>query len=206
MNRSHGVLRAALSAALLIGAGKSPAADGGAPAHRIIPIAPMHQDVEVLSGDPEKPGEPFVIRIREVAGTTVPPHSHPVDEHITVVSGTWYFAIGDEFDPKALREMPVGSYAFAPKGSTMFAASPEAAIVQVHGIGPFHIHWKHGFRDLENPKDAASFRFRVNAPVRGKRGPGIVRRGWASGTIIQYEVEQPDGTLFMENEADLAAR
>ena len=35
---------------------------------RIIPIRPMSQDVEVLYGDPEAVGEPFVMRIRELAG------------------------------------------------------------------------------------------------------------------------------------------
>ena len=59
------------------------------------------------------------MRIRELPGAIVPPHSHPVDEHITVVEGTWYFALGDEFKPEALQELKVGSYAFAPMGSSM---------------------------------------------------------------------------------------
>src|ERR1043165_9077580 len=101
--------------------------------HRIIPIKPMTEDVEVLYGDPEKVGEPFVIRIRELAGGIIPPHRHPVDENITVVQGTLYFGGGDKFDRKAMKEMKVGSYAFIPKGSTMFGYTPEAAIVQVHG-------------------------------------------------------------------------
>jgi quercetin dioxygenase-like cupin family protein len=52
---------------------------------RIIPLKSMADDVEILYGDPELPGEPFVMRIRELPGTIVPPHSHPVDENITVV-------------------------------------------------------------------------------------------------------------------------
>ena len=60
--------------------------------HRIIPIRPMSQDVEVLYGDPEAVGEPFVMRIRELQGGIIPPHKHPVDEHITVLQGTLYFA------------------------------------------------------------------------------------------------------------------
>jgi len=65
--------------------------------HRIIPLQAMAGDVEILYGDPEVPGEPFVMRIRELPGAIVPPHSHPVDEHITVVQGTWFFALGEEF-------------------------------------------------------------------------------------------------------------
>jgi hypothetical protein len=65
--------------------------------HRIIPLQAMAGDVEILYGDPEVPGEPFVMRIRELPGAIVPPHSHPVDEHITLVQGTWFFALGEEF-------------------------------------------------------------------------------------------------------------
>lgn len=36
--------------------------------HRIIPIRAMSEDVEVLSGDPEAVGQPFVMRIRELVG------------------------------------------------------------------------------------------------------------------------------------------
>ena len=55
---------------------------------RIIPIKVMSEDVEILYGDPEKVGEPFVMRIRELPGGIIPPHRHPVDENITVVKGT----------------------------------------------------------------------------------------------------------------------
>src|SRR4028119_1589021 len=99
--------------------------------HRIIPIRPMTQDVEILYGGPEAAGEPFVMRIRELPGTIIPPHKHPVDEHITVVEGTLYFAVSDKFDRTVLKEMKTGSYAFIPKGSTMFGYTPDAAIVQV---------------------------------------------------------------------------
>ena len=39
---------------------------------RIIPIKVMSQDVEILYGDPEKVGEPFVMRIRELPGGIIP--------------------------------------------------------------------------------------------------------------------------------------
>ena len=84
------------------------------------------------------------MRIRELPGGIIPPHKHPVDENITVLQGTLYFAVGEKFDRGAMKELKAGSYAFIPKGSTMFGWTPEAAIVQVHGVGPFHIHWRAG--------------------------------------------------------------
>ena len=100
----------------------------------IVPLHAMSGDVEILSGDPDKAGEPFVMRINELPGTKIPLHSHPVDENITVVQGTWYFAVADKWDRAALTPLRAGDYAFAPKGSTMFAYCPDGAIVQVHGI------------------------------------------------------------------------
>src|SRR5688500_7165050 len=75
---------------------------------RIIPLQAMSEDVEILFGDPETVGEPFVMRIRELPGGVIPPHRHPVDEHITVVQGTIYFGIGDKFDRTALQEIKAG--------------------------------------------------------------------------------------------------
>ena len=166
----------------------------------------MSGDVEILNGDPEKAGEPFVMRIRELPGTRIPLHSHPVDENITVVEGTWYFAVGDTWDRAALTPLKPGDYAFAPKGSTMFGYCPDGAVVQVHGVGPFLIHWKHGVVSLEDPAAAATFSFRKGEIVDGPRGRGIIREGYASGEIIQYEIEKEDGSRFMENQEELKAR
>jgi quercetin dioxygenase-like cupin family protein len=163
----------------------------------------MSDDVEILLGHPDSVGQPFVMRIRELPGTVVPPHSHPVDEHITVVSGTWYFGVGERFDSTSLRELPTGTYAFAPAGTTMFAASPGPAIVQIHGIGPFHIHWRDGVRRSDEPGADSIFRFRAGQSVAGPLGPGRVVMGYASGAIIQYEIERQDRQRYMAHQRDL---
>ncbi|MFZ0061554.1 MAG: cupin domain-containing protein [Pyrinomonadaceae bacterium] len=181
----------------------------GTRAHRVIPIAPMSQDVEILYGDPEKVGEPFVMRIRELPGGVIPPHRHPVDEHITVVQGTLYFGVGEKFDYAAMKELKAGSYAFIPKGSTMFGYTPEAAVVQVHGIGPFHIHWRAGvhWRDslktLDDADAASVFKFKKGERVVAKRGRGRIRQGYDSGELIGYEIEGEAGTLFIALEDEL---
>ena len=175
--------------------------------HRIIPLKSMAGDVEILYGNPEVSGEPFVMRIRELPGGIVPPHSHPVDENITVVQGTWYFALGEEYRPEALQELKTGSYAFAPKGSSMFAYSPTGAIVQVHGVGPFRIHWHAGLHTLDDADAKSVFRFARGARVLAKGGQGgRVAEGYASGKIVQYEIEGPDGERFMASEHELQSQ
>ena len=182
---------------------------------RIIPLGPM-SDVQVLFGDPEKAGEPFVIRIRELPGTLIPPHSHPVDEHITVVQGSFLFGMGEKWDLVGVQVLQPGAYAFAPAGSTMYGGSPEGAIVQVHGIGPFHIRWRNGLHTLDDADAAAHFRYRRGDRVRARladpfarRGstptiiPGVIQHGYGSGDIIQYEVRPDTGGAFMASERDI---
>jgi quercetin dioxygenase-like cupin family protein len=173
---------------------------------RVVPLREMSGDVEILYGDPEATGQPFVMRIRELPGTVVPPHSHPVDEHITVLKGTWYFGLGERFDPAGLRELKTGTYAFAPKGSWMFGYAPDEAIVQVHGVGPFQIHWHDGAKSLDDSDAGATFRFKRGERVESARGSGRIVEGYASGTLIQYEIEKPNGERFMEHQHELRAR
>jgi hypothetical protein len=54
--------------------------------HGIVPLKkiPSEQWVEKVWGDTEKPGAPFVIRIHNDAGYIVFPHTHPMDENITL--------------------------------------------------------------------------------------------------------------------------
>lgn len=178
-------------------------ADTSGRAHRIIPLRPMSGEVEILYGDPETAGESFVMRIRELPGSMIPLHSHPVDEHITVVQGTWYFAVGERWDSTALGELTPGTYAFAPAGSTMFGASPDGAVVQVHGVGPFHIHRKHGLTTLDDPAAPATFRYRKGDRVQTPRGAGVIVQGYASGALIQYEIEGDAAGRFMATESDV---
>ena len=198
-----------IAAAVVLLAIASPCVCQSPQQHRIAPIRAMTQDVEVLYGNPEMEGHPFVMRIRELPGGVIPPHRHPVDEHITVVQGTLYFGVGDKFDRTAMTEMKAGSYAFIPKGTTMFGYTTEAAIVQVHGIGPFHIHWRDGtkWRDelktLDDSDAGSVFKFKKGEQVVAKRGIGRIRQGYDSGEVIGYEIEGAGGTLFMAEESEL---
>lgn len=179
-------------------------ATAGAPgAGHIVPMHPFSGDVEILQGDPEKPGVPFVMRIHELPGTRIPLHSHPVDENITILQGTWYFSVSDKWDRAALTPLHVGDYAFAPKGSTMFGYCPDGAVVQVHGIGPFEIHWRHGLKTLDDADARSVFTFRKGDKLASPRGSCTIRQGYASGDIVQYEVTLQNGTVAMVDQADV---
>jgi quercetin dioxygenase-like cupin family protein len=99
---------------------------------------PVFEGVEiaVISGDPNKAGSPFVIRVKHRDGITVAPHWHSFDENITVMSGTWVMGLGEKYDLPAAREFPAGSYIVVPKKVAHFALCRGETIVQGHGIGP----------------------------------------------------------------------
>jgi quercetin dioxygenase-like cupin family protein len=64
------------------------------------------------------------------------PHTHPAEEYITVLQGTWYIGFGESFDPSALKPLPAGSFVKIPAGTPHFISTETEAIIQVHGIGP----------------------------------------------------------------------
>jgi quercetin dioxygenase-like cupin family protein len=97
--------------------------------------------VSLVDGDPSQAGAPFTLRIKLAAGTRVPLHWHPTDEHITVLQGRFGLGMGDRYDEASLQELPSGSYASMPKGMVHFALATGDTIVQVHGIGPFKSVW-----------------------------------------------------------------
>jgi quercetin dioxygenase-like cupin family protein len=90
----------------------------------------------VLKGDPVKAGL-YTLRLRVGPNTRIEPHSHADDRVATVVSGTWYFGYGSQFDEKALKELPAGSFYTEPPGTHHFAMTKaEGVVIQITGYGP----------------------------------------------------------------------
>lgn len=90
----------------------------------------------VLKGDPTKPGL-YTILLRVPPHTRIAAHRHPDDRVATVVSGTWYFGYGREFDATRLRALPAGSFYTEPPGRDHFAETRDSAVmVQISGVGP----------------------------------------------------------------------
>jgi hypothetical protein len=94
----------------------------------------------VVSGDPGKAG-PFTIRLKLPAGYKIAPHWHPTDENVTVLSGTFALGMGEKFAAAALKSLPAGGYGLLPAEMRHFAMAKTAAIVQVHGTGPFVLNY-----------------------------------------------------------------
>jgi uncharacterized RmlC-like cupin family protein len=89
----------------------------------------------VLTGDPAKPGL-YTIRLKAAPGMKIQAHSHRDDRSAMVVSGTWYFAYGKQFDEKALKPLPPGSFYTEPGGVDHFAMTKDEVVIQITGYGP----------------------------------------------------------------------
>ena len=102
------------------------------------PSVPKGAQLAVLYGDPGKEG-PFVIRLKFPAGYKIPPHMHPSDENVTVISGTLHLEMGDKIDPKQGNALTAGSFVHMPKGTHHYGWVAQPSVVQINGTGPFVI-------------------------------------------------------------------
>jgi quercetin dioxygenase-like cupin family protein len=105
------------------------------------PSLPPGAQLAILEGDPRTKGATYTIRAKFPDGYKVPPHWHPVDENVTVLKGTLILGRGDKFDPKGAMELTVGTFSHMPKGTRHFAQAKGETIIQVHGVGPFEVHY-----------------------------------------------------------------
>ena len=104
------------------------------------PAFPKGAQLAVVSGDPSKEGL-YVVRLKLPAGYKVPAHWHPTDENVTVLKGTLRVGKGEKFEPSTLQDLPAGSFMRMPKTMRHYAQAKGETILQLHGIGPFEIHY-----------------------------------------------------------------
>src|SRR5262245_43016436 len=97
---------------------------------------PPGAEAAVLFGDPNKEGL-FVLRLKMPSGYRVAPHTHPVDEVITVISGTFRMGMGETADRGKAQPLPAGSFFALPPGTAHFVSTNEQTIVQISTNGPW---------------------------------------------------------------------
>ena len=99
---------------------------------------PPGAQVAVLEGDPSKEGF-FTMRLKMPDGYRVPPHWHPKQERVTVLSGTLNLGHGDTFDMKKAKALGPGTYSSMPPKMTHYAWMTGETILQLTTLGPWSI-------------------------------------------------------------------
>lgn len=95
----------------------------------------------VIEGDPST-AEQFTMRIEFPANYTIPLHTHPAVERVTVLDGTLYFGVGDTFDREKAHALTEGTLAVMDPGVPMYGyTKDEPAVIQLNGVGPWGIEY-----------------------------------------------------------------
>ncbi len=100
------------------------------------PMGSAGAEIARLSGDAGAEGSEFVFRLRLPDGFEMAPHTHPVDEHMTVLAGRFFVGVGEKFEPEAAVEYRAGSYVMIEAGVPAYMFNIGETVVQVHGTGP----------------------------------------------------------------------
>ena len=105
-----------------------------------VPSLPPGAKIAVIEG-PMNEAVPFTARLKLPANYKVPAHSHPVIEHVTVISGTFNMGTGDKLDSSKTKPLSAGSVAIMQPKTTHFAWTKDETIIQIHGVGPWAINY-----------------------------------------------------------------
>jgi quercetin dioxygenase-like cupin family protein len=103
------------------------------------PSLPAGSKSVVLEGNPRAEGM-FTMRVRVPAGAALPPHWHPRQERVTILSGAVQLGFGSVADRASVVRYGAGSFYVNPPRVMHYLFFPEATEMQLTGQGPWEIH------------------------------------------------------------------
>jgi quercetin dioxygenase-like cupin family protein len=99
---------------------------------------PPGSTMAVLEGNPKADGM-FTMRVRIPAGSAIPPHWHPRQERVTILSGAVDLGFGTVANAGNTKRYRAGSFYVNPPRVMHFLFFPEATEMQMTGIGPWEL-------------------------------------------------------------------
>lgn len=104
------------------------------------PSLPDGAQYIILEGNP-RDSAGFTMRLKFPAGYKLPPHRHPADEHVTIISGTLCLGQGKSMDEKKCQKLSAGSFWVMPAWTHHYTYVRTETVVQLHGTGPWGIDY-----------------------------------------------------------------
>jgi hypothetical protein len=125
---------------------------------------PPGSKVAVLEGSPKLAGM-FTMRLRIPAGSAIPPHWHPRQERVTILSGAVDLGFGSVANAGNTKRYSAGSFYVNPPRVMHFLFFPEATEMQLTGVGP----WELQTSDINAPGEVptATVTVRTITPLPG---------------------------------------
>ena len=105
------------------------------------PFIPAGAQLAVIEGDPMAASGDYTIRIKMPDGYRIAPHTHPLRESVTVISGTLKVGMGDTFDAGKMMSFGAGSFAYLDPSMHHYAAASGATVIQIHGMSPVKFNY-----------------------------------------------------------------
>lgn len=103
----------------------------------------------ILAGDPRQAG-PFMLRVKIPPNYKVAPNWQTATVYVTVLSGRYHIGIGDKFNPKYGKTLPSAGSVIIPADSHLYFWTNTGAVLEIHGIGPWEIHYVNSADDPRN--------------------------------------------------------
>src|SRR5262249_24968321 len=117
------------------------------------PMLPPGAKMAGLSGDPNQAAA-YAVRLKFPPAYVVPPHSHPTDEDVVVVSGAMTFGMGHTFNKNAAsnKTMTPRRYALQPTGVNHVGYTTQETTIVLFGQGPVEFKYVNPSDDPRNKK------------------------------------------------------
>ena len=103
-----------------------------------VPSLPPGAKIAVIEG-PMNEAVPFTFRLKFPANYSIPAHSHPAIERVTVLSGTFHMGTGDRLDSQKTMPLRQGDVMIMQPQTNHFAWTKEEVVVQLNGMGPWGV-------------------------------------------------------------------
>lgn len=97
---------------------------------------PPGAEVATVFGDPTRHAY-FIVRIKLPANYSIPRHTHPINEHDTILLGKLYFKVGSKSGSLA-----AGDFIEFPANVAHATWTKEETIIQINGVGPWKVVYK----------------------------------------------------------------
>ena len=113
------------------------------------PGLPAGSQFAVVKGNPAAKGM-FTIRARFPANYSVPPHWHPSDEKVTVISGKLAYGMGDRLNRLTATGLNAGENVVLKARMHHWALTADGAEIEISAMGPFAITYVNAADDPRN--------------------------------------------------------
>ena len=112
---------------------------------------PAGAKMAVEKGNPMKAGE-FTVRLSFPANYRIPPHFHPTDEHVRVVSGAFLVGMGEAIDTSKTMKLAPGDTGTVPAKAHHYALTRGATEISLRAVGPFAMTYVNAADDPRKKK------------------------------------------------------